>query len=214
MKPLTYGTPVVDASNIWRRGLVVDESEPDDAGKIVYSVLYDNDPLRRRYERLRGDLLSADDAYINSDGMRLGPMTFPDAVRSVYVMATGSAGGLAKTSGDDLMAQQLESAIETLEHVFDHAGVTADFGPRPVVAQEWPHTMVGCERSLDPAMPSEALRICIAAAQELKLEMAGSAERSQLAQAISVAQDLVALYARKLNELRPLPCNVVAFPAA
>jgi hypothetical protein len=211
---LAPGTPIVDVSNVGRCGIVIDgdvmSESPARTGH--YLVVYDNDSTRHRYERTRSDILSADDAYIDRDGVQLAPMTFPEAVRRIHAMAQCNANSVA--FGDEGTADQkewLNTALATVEHLVHHAGATADFGLRPVTARKWPEGMVGSDRDLDPSVPSEALRICIGAAREIELETSVAFERRLMGQAISVAEDLVALYPNRLDAFRPVTSNVRAF---
>lgn len=194
MRILVHGTPVVDACNTWRSGVVSGSLIDSVAQTAKYHVVYDNDPYRKPYKRSRFDILSADDLYIDSDGIRLAPMAFPEAVRWVHAMAENRANGAASES--------LVTALETVRTLVRHAGASADFGPRPVVARTWPESVVGNDASLDPESPSEALRICITAARAIDLSWR---DRRIMRQALSVAEDLVALYPAKLDEFRAVP---------
>lgn len=199
MRILVHGTPVVDAYNTWRGGVISgDLIEP--ASRIAeYQVVYDNDPYRKPYKRCRKDILSADDLYIDPDGIRMAPMAFPEAVRWIHAMAQNRVEGPDRTLS---RSEWLITALETVRTLVRHTGASADFGPRPVTARTWSESVVGNDTSLDPGVPSEALRICIAAAREFDLSRA---DRRMMRQAVSVAEDLVALYPAKLDEFRAVP---------
>jgi hypothetical protein len=152
--------------------------------------------------------------YVDSRGAEVARISFSDALAEVFALASlNLPDEIDAAFGDDgipAMARRQAASLRTLEQVLADRGAEIDgLQPSPAAA-DWPEEDFGDAADLDPFVPSQAVRTCLAMAEQVALdpaEVAGieeaeEADRQQLA--MDVVRDLLGMHSAALDA-RPAP---------
>lgn len=154
-------------------------------------------------DRIKG----AGEIYIDSRGVSMEPMTFGEALEAVHELASDNQPQHNDDPGNEELTSKLawqQTALTTMEDlVVNHYERIDEAFKLPVACGSWREADVGCRRDLDPALPVDALRICLELGEtgipdhrDLDPEDADRIDRAN--QACDLVRDLIGLHGREL----------------
>ncbi|GEM_PF-4431616 len=155
-------------------------------------------------------------SYVDSQGVASN-MTFSESLELVHALATLQQMDKGDADvGDDNLRSQIEwqgAALDMLEDLVTnhHEEIDARY-PRPTGAGAWPATSWRAERSMDPAVPSNAIKICLDLATTGVLDAREAGRNVYLAEqvdrqycALDLCRDFMGMYGSRLDgELRTI----------
>jgi hypothetical protein len=151
------------------------------------------------------------ETYIDSRGAEMPRMDFSEALELVHDLASGNQVDSTDIAfGDKGLAGQRawqQRALDTLHDLVVNHGERLDELAHPERAGDWPEAALAADRALDPAQPANAIRICLAMAEQVAIdpegadgvELADEIDRQQ--QALDVTRDFLGMHAAQLDQV-------------
>lgn len=150
-----------------------------------------------------------DKIYIDSRGAEMEHMSFIEALNIVYDLAEGNQIDENDIAfGDDGLSAQRrwqDLALMTTRQMIDRQEDVISSWDQPGEAKDWPGDAVNADRSMDPLLPNEALRIVLDLGTQgaldprdaISIELADEIDIQQ--QALDVVHDLLGAHGDKIR---------------
>ena len=149
-------------------------------------------------------------AYVDSRGVKMPDMAVSEALEIVHDLADGNRVDESDVAFGDpglgAMREWQKTALDTLHDLVVNHADNLDELESSDAAREWPEDAIRADRSLDPNQPANAIRICLAMAQEAAaspetakgVDAADEIDVQQ--QAFDVVTDFIGMHASTLEK--------------